>query len=109
MKGFELYSWEEGTQWVFSVLVGTNRHKTPAEIQSPEGRLESLEELEAVIASIPAGETATWLAPGSLAVPPEATVQVVKAVCLQHGLELSLAPSPHPAGRLRLPGRVPTS
>ncbi len=35
MKGYELYSWQDGDRWYFSVLVGTNRNKTLDEIRSP--------------------------------------------------------------------------
>src|ERR1051325_1013820 len=34
MKGYELYSWKEGKQWKFSLLIGTNRDKTLEEIKS---------------------------------------------------------------------------
>ena len=36
MKGYELYSWQEGGQWKFSVLIGTNREKTLDEIKSAD-------------------------------------------------------------------------
>jgi hypothetical protein len=45
MKGYELYSWQQDGQWVFSLLVGTNREKTLDEIQSPQARL-TLDALE---------------------------------------------------------------
>ena len=32
MKGYELYTWQEGGQWYFALLEGTNRLKTDEEI-----------------------------------------------------------------------------
>ena len=37
IKGYELYSWEEGDQWHFTLITGTNRIKTMEEISSNEG------------------------------------------------------------------------
>lgn len=37
MKGWDLYSWQEGGQWRYSLLPGTNRAKTWAEISAPAG------------------------------------------------------------------------
>ena len=34
MKGYELYSWQEGNTWKFSLLVGTNREKSLDEIKA---------------------------------------------------------------------------
>ena len=56
MKGYELYSWEKGGQWYFSVLIGTNREKTLEEIQSADVALKGIDELKAVLKSIPAGQ-----------------------------------------------------
>lgn len=54
MKGYELYSWEEDGRWCFSILIGTNREKTQQEIHSPDATLKGIEELKAVLESIPA-------------------------------------------------------
>ena len=34
MKGYELYSWSEDSQWHFTIITGTNRNKTLEEITS---------------------------------------------------------------------------
>ena len=91
MKGFELYSWQVGDQWVFALLVGTNREKTLAEIQATDVRLDGLDELQAVLTSIPAGEYVTWLSRDSLAFPPEEIIQQVQEICAKQGLELGIA------------------
>jgi hypothetical protein len=36
MKVYELYSWEEVSQWHFTLITGTNRTKTMEEITSKE-------------------------------------------------------------------------
>jgi hypothetical protein len=36
MKGYELYSWSEDSQWHFTLITGTNRNKTLEEIISNE-------------------------------------------------------------------------
>ena len=45
MKGYELYSWQEGGQWRFALLVGTNREKSVEEIKSADTVLVSVEAL----------------------------------------------------------------
>jgi hypothetical protein len=40
MKGYELYSWKSGGTWCFTLITGTNRLKTPAEIASRESTIE---------------------------------------------------------------------
>ena len=34
MKGYELYSWPEDSQWHFTLITGTNRDKTLEEVIS---------------------------------------------------------------------------
>jgi hypothetical protein len=36
MKGYELYSWQEESQWHFTLITGTNRNKTLEEITTGE-------------------------------------------------------------------------
>ena len=92
MKGFELYSWQEGDEWVFSVLTGTNRKKTLAEMTAPAARLEGLAELEALLWTLPAGEGVTWQSLPPQALPPQAITQAVEQVCVAQSLQLSLPP-----------------
>ena len=90
MKGYELYSWGEDGQWFFSILIGTNREKTLEEIQSPDATLKGIEELKAVLESIPAGEVVTWISGDGLAFPPDANIRQVEKVCRDHGMEFNL-------------------
>ncbi len=91
MKGYELYSWEKDGGWFFSILVGTNREKTLEEIQSPDATLKGMDELEAALESIPAGQTITWSAPKPLAFPSEDLIWQVEEICKGQGLELGIA------------------
>ena len=39
MKGYELYSWKSRGEWLFSLLIGTNRLKTFREVSSRKIRV----------------------------------------------------------------------
>src|SRR5215208_4373180 len=71
MKGYELYSWQEGGQWKFSLLVGTNREKTLEEIKSADVLLSGVDELTSALKNVPSGQYITWSSPETLAFPPE--------------------------------------
>src|SRR5215217_2890934 len=70
MKGYELYSWQEGGQWKFSLLVGTNRLKTLDEIKSAHVVLTGVDELTSTLKNIPSGQYITWSSRETLAFPP---------------------------------------
>lgn len=90
MKGYELYSWQDGNEWKFSVLVGTNRLKTLDEITSPDTTL-SIDELKSVLENIPAGQYVTWSAGESLAFPSEDIINQVEQICEEKGVILNIA------------------
>ena len=112
MKGYELYSWKAGRAWRFTLITGTNRLKTLAEITSPESdvgdqwvvkvTVEGLPALKAALDRLPAGEHISWwrargLPPGDpapqvrLALPPRSTVKKVQALCAERGIELAVS------------------
>jgi hypothetical protein len=91
MKGYELYSWEKNGEWYFSILVGTNREKSLEEIQAADATLKGMDELQAALESIPAGQYMTWSAPAPLAFPPEDLIQQIQQICKKQGLELGIA------------------
>jgi hypothetical protein len=72
MKGWELYTWQGTDQTWFSLLTGTNRPKTAAEVFSgprdtsgADGvaiTVSSLEAVSGVLARLPAGEYVTLTA-----------------------------------------------
>jgi hypothetical protein len=49
-----------------------------------------MEELRAVLESMPAGEVVTWLSPVPLGFPPEDILQEVRETCARQELELSM-------------------
>ena len=91
MKGYELYSWQEGSQWKFSVLVGTNREKTMDEIKSTKVVLPGVEALQSVLERIPSGQYVTWWSKESLAFPPDEIIKQVERTCKDKGLILNIA------------------
>jgi hypothetical protein len=91
MKGYELYSWQEGSQWKFSLLTGTNREKTLDEIQSTSAVLDGVEALRSALEGISPGQIITWSAKESLSLPPEEILQQVEQICRDQGLTCNIA------------------
>src|SRR5262245_58053601 len=91
MKGYELYSWQDGNQWKFSLLVGTNREKTLDEIKSAEVVLSSVDELQSKLEEIPANQYITWSSKESLSFQPNAIIQQIEQICKAKGLILTIA------------------
>jgi len=91
MKGYELYSWQDGSQWKFSVLVGTNREKTLDEIKSPDTVLLGVEALKSVLEKVPSGQYITWSSRETPSFPPDDIIKQVEQVCKDKGLLLNIA------------------
>ncbi len=91
MKGYELYSWQDGSQWKFSLLTGTNREKTLDEIQSTDKTLDGVDALRSALEIISPGQTITWSAKEPLAFPPEEIVGQVEQICRDQGLTCNRA------------------
>ena len=91
MKGYELYSWQEGDQWKFSLLIGTNRDKTLEEIKSADVVLADVDALLATLEKIPAGQYVTWSSKETLSFPPQDIRRQVEQVCKDKGLILNIA------------------
>lgn len=70
MKGYELYSWQVGEEWNFTLVTGTNRSKTfdeiiaPVNTVSPDGFIKlsvsGVENLKKLLALLPSGEQIVW-------------------------------------------------
>jgi ABC-type glycerol-3-phosphate transport system substrate-binding protein len=69
LKGYELYSWQAGGEWVFTLTTGTNRIKSFDEITSTENKIEggfvkitvtSIGDLVTLIERLPAGVDLLW-------------------------------------------------
>lgn len=61
-KGMELYSWRAcmSCDWHFSLLSGTNRLKTLAEIREPTKTIPGVAELEQRLSRLAEGELVFW-------------------------------------------------
>ena len=78
MKGYELYSWtmEENGDWIYTLVTGTNRAKSYAELAPPESVITAddwvkitareTSTLQSVLDLLPEGETLLWLDAGQL-------------------------------------------
>jgi hypothetical protein len=72
MKGYELYSWPEDSQWHFTLITGTNRNKTLEEITfnvntiSEDGWVQihvvGVDAIKTVLSRLPQNEEILWLA-----------------------------------------------
>lgn len=72
MKGYELYSWSQGSQWHFTLITGTNRNKTLEEIVSDDDYISEagwldvhvlgVDGIKAVLGKLPQNEQVFWLA-----------------------------------------------
>src|SRR5882762_7344682 len=62
LKGWELYSWREGTEWRFSLLVGTNAAKSCAMIKNDKAT-KTLAQLEAALAALAPLDEVYWEPP----------------------------------------------
>ena len=91
MKGYELYSWQEGGQWKFSIMVGTNREKSLEEIKSAETVFSGVEELTSALERMPEGQYVTWSSKETLPFPPEEIIEQVEKICEELGLILNRA------------------
>lgn len=109
MKGYELYSWQSGADWNFTLITGTNRIKSFDEIiasgssVSGDGfvkiSVRGLNDLEKILKLLPAGETIVWggmdlgsqVSAGTvyLTYPPQEVIDQVNATCSGLGLTLT--------------------
>ena len=69
MKGYELYSWQAGSERVYTLVTGTNRNKSFDEITAVENTIDgeylkisvtSREDLEKLLSRLPTGEEVFW-------------------------------------------------
>ena len=111
MKGYELYSWKSGNVWRFTLITGTNRLKTVAEITSPESTIEgdlvkiTVEDtpnLESVLERLPSGAKVSWRGPRhpgvdsstsrvALRIPPRRLVKEIQSHCSELGIRVEIS------------------
>lgn len=109
MKGYELYSWLEDDQWHFTLISGTNRNKTLAEITSEEDFISEagwvqvhvvgVDAIQAALSKLPQNEFIIWLAemrePSGqtdiqIQLPPEQTTDAIAEFSRQCGLDFQI-------------------
>jgi hypothetical protein len=107
MKGYELYSWPEDSQWHFTLITGTNRNKTLEEIISNANIISEdgwvhihvigVDAIKTVLSRLPQNEEILWLArlrseqapPGGLNItlPTGPTIDIIKEYAGGGGLD----------------------
>ena len=111
IKGYELYSWQVGREWYYSLIAGPHRLKTYDEIALAENRIDEdrvkltvqgVYDLEATLEQLPPGAHVAWRGPrglgragaqsGDLALPAHRVVDDVQAQCQELGIHLRVSP-----------------
>ena len=110
MKEYELYGWKSGSAWRFTLITGTNRLKTVAEITSFESTIEDdwvkitvegIPDLETVLGRLPSDTQVFWYGadhPGvdsamseiDLQIPSERLVKEIRTHCAETGVQLEV-------------------
>ncbi|HEX9897455.1 MAG TPA: hypothetical protein VGA85_07365 [Dehalococcoidales bacterium] len=110
MKGYELYSWLEDSQWHFTLITGTNRTKTLEEIISEEDfvsetgwvnvHVVGIDAIKTALSKLPQGESIFWcdeLHIGqttetniNMQLPPTETLNDIKEYAEQCGLDFHI-------------------
>ena len=90
MKGYELYSWQDGNQWKFSLLVGTNREKTLDEVKSTDTVLLGMDALKSTLEKVSSGQYITWSSKEDLSFPPDEIIKQVEQIGRDKGLILNI-------------------
>jgi hypothetical protein len=102
MKGWELYSWPNGKDWNYSILIGTNRIKSYEEVTTNQIIVFGKDSLKMLLARIPENEYIFWVGKewlgkswgsnfGTLSLPDNKTVNEIKEYCIQKKLVLSVS------------------
>lgn len=107
VKGWELYSWQEGDNWYYSILTGTNRTKTYDEVTSYKPTdvhlisVTGIDSLKLALAKFPENENITWPGKGwlqrcwggnygNLQLPPQNIIDELTQYCNQRKLNLQV-------------------
>lgn len=102
MKGFELYSWFDDTNWNYVITSGTNSVKTYEIIVNSEIVYAGEQQLKDALASFVKGEKLFWIGEdwldscwdtdkGNLCLPPSVIVDEIQQHCNSLGLNLSIS------------------
>jgi hypothetical protein len=102
LKGWELYSWQNGNDYNYSLLIGTNRLKTYEEVISNEITVYGIDSFKLLLAKLSEGEYIFWVGKSwlssiwkenykNLGLPDEKTVNEIKSYCIQRKLQLIIS------------------
>ncbi len=102
MKGWELYSWPNGNDWNYSILVGTNRTKSYSEVTKNKIIVFGIDSLKMLLDKFPENEYLFWVGKewlstcwgsnyGDLALPDNKTINEIKEYCAGKKLVLSIS------------------
>lgn len=103
LKGYQLFTWHEKGHWHYSLLPGTNRERTYAEITAPATVIIGTSGFESELKRLPKGTEVLWQSdapPGikrpaasdviSFKHPSRKRIERIKSVCDKLGIKLSL-------------------
>lgn len=101
LKGWELYSWPNGNDWNYSILIGTNRMKTYSEVTTNTIVVNGTDSLKMVLDKFPVNEEIFWVSKewlektwqvnyGNLSLPDSSVVNEIKTYCIQKELVLQV-------------------
>ena len=102
MKGWELYSWPNGNDWNYSVVVGTNILKTYSSVTETPIAVTGIDSLKRILEHMPQGEEIVWIGEDwlsqiwaddyrDLMLPSEDIIYEVNQFCQDNGLLLMIA------------------
>jgi hypothetical protein len=93
-KGVELYSWKDnGGDWIFVLVDGTNRLKTEGEVKGSKNKVKSAQELKKALSGLAVGERVSWTHPiKGFEYPPEAMRKAIKKEAKDAKINLSVGP-----------------
>jgi hypothetical protein len=97
MKGWEIYSWRNGSSYNFSFIVGTNRTKNYSEVTDNKLIVSGMDSLKLLLSKLPEEEFVyligqKWLEASwntdyyNLALPDSSTVNIIKGYCNKRNL-----------------------
>jgi len=101
MKGWELYSWPNGDDWNYSLIVGTNSLKSYNMVTGNPVSVKGIDSLKKVLERMPEGEEIFWIGENwlshiwnddykDLRLPPENIVSEIERFCQEHGLIMTV-------------------
>lgn len=103
MKGWELYSWNSGEVWRYSLMPGTNRVKNANDIYIYEFSVDGREQLKLLLRQLPSDEEVVWFGNewttnnvadirSPFIMPPLLTQYDINEFCELKGIELGFVP-----------------